>query len=108
MVKPISRTETVYEANDGVIFKNENRCKKYEKEGLENGIKNRDNLISAVKAKGTKWTPEFLDFIKAIPDSRARAVMSDIYHAKDLWDEETTDGYQQLEFLHLQEKDSLT
>ncbi len=103
MVKAVN--STVYEASDGEIFKNEERCKCYEETLLENGIKFRDELIAAIEDKETDWTPEFVHFIKSIPDHSARNIMRDVFNAKEAWDEENEWDHEAHEKDLLDEKD---
>ncbi len=108
-------TSIVYKACDGQIFKNEKRCKEYEEGVISNGIKNRDNLIAAIEAENlscacgpmTPCAPEFLELIKSTPDSRSWAVMKAIYYSHMMFERRIDDGYQQLEALLLEHKDSI-
>jgi len=87
MIKKINTT--VYQASDGHIFKNEQRCKDYEEAGFNFGIKGKDFLISALLYQNEEYgySCEFLKFLKSVPDDQLWFVVRDIYDSVRLMDD---------------------
>ena len=83
---------TVYEASDGLIFKNKYRCEEYEKAGFNFGIKGRNFLVQALEYKNDKeeyddYFCELLKFSKSFPDDQLWFVVRDIYDSVSLIDD---------------------
>ena len=81
---------TVFQASDGLIFKNEKRCKDYEEAGFKFGIKGRDFFVKATelskKEESIDYFCEFLKFLKSFPDDQLWFVARDIYDSLRLMD----------------------